>query len=121
MTRLQRQPPQRHLGLHGHAHGTSHSRNYLPNHNGVFGFGFSRVNEASFVQRWKANEGVRTKLFVLIEVGGDESEVLGGDDLVSVNVVAHNVAEPVECSDGGSGVGGGCGGTERASDAVVRL
>lgn len=91
------------------------------NYNGVFGFGFARVNEAGFIRRWKTNEGVRTKLLILIGIGRDEGEVLSGDDLVSVDVVAHDVTEAVECSDGGNVSRGGCSGTERGGDAVMGL
>lgn len=63
---------------------------------GVFGLGLSRLDESGGVGGGEADEGVGAELLVLVGVGRDEGEILGGDDLVGVDVVADDVAEAVE-------------------------
>ena len=68
---------------------------------GVARFGGSGLDEARGVGRREADEGVAPELLVLVGFGGDEGEVLRGDDLVGVDVVADDVAEAVEGGGGG--------------------
>lgn len=63
---------------------------------GVLGFQLAGFNEAGFIGRGKADEGVRAELLVLVGVRWDEGEVLSGDDLVRINVVVDDVAEAVK-------------------------
>lgn len=78
---------------------------------GEFSFELTRFDEAGGVGgRGKANERIGAELLVLVRVGGDEGEVLGGDDLVSVDVVSDDITEAVEGGGWGGGVGGCFGG-----------
>ena len=76
---------------------------------GVLRFGLVWFDESRGVGGREADQGVGSELFVLGRVRGDEGEVLGGDDLVSVDVVADDVAEAVEAGFGGGGGGSGDG------------
>ena len=45
---------------------------------------------------WRqANHGVTSQLLVLLGLGGHQRQVLGGDDLVRVDVIPHHKARPV--------------------------
>jgi hypothetical protein len=81
---------------------------------GVLRLGLVGLHKARGVGGGEAYEGVGAELLVLGGLGGDEGEVLGGDDLVGVDVVADDVAEAVE---GGGGCVGGRGGGRRGGGA----
>lgn len=91
----------------------------------VLGLGLVVLHESRRIGGWEATERVRTELLVLWRIGRHEGEVLGRDDLVSVDVIADDVAESVECC-GSAGGGGGrrscCGGLwDSSSGGALRL
>lgn len=64
---------------------------------GVAGGLLTRSDERRRVGRgWEPREGEGTELAVLVRLGGHQSEVLGGDDLVGVDIVAHHEALAME-------------------------
>lgn len=63
-------------------------------------------------------KGRRSELLALGGVERDESEVLGGDYLVGVDVVAEYVAYAMEPGGGGTGKEGGRGGGGAGDDGV---
>lgn len=89
---------------------------------GVLGFDLAGFDETRGVGGGEADEGVGAELLVLVGLGRDEGEVLGGNDLVGVDIVADDVAEAVEGGGGRSGRGGlSAWGLERDCDAVARV
>ena len=90
------------------------------NDNGVLGLGLAGVDEARGVGGGEADEGVGAELLVLVGLRRDEGEVLRGNDLVGVDVVADDVAEAME-GGGGGRAGLSAWGLERDCDPVARV
>ena len=62
---------------------------------GILALGLPRLDEADRIEGvGQTGEGVAAEGLVFGGDGGDEVEVLRGDDLVGVNVVAHDVNRP---------------------------
>lgn len=74
------------------------------NNNGEFRFVLTRFHKTGRVRCRETDEGIGTKLLVLFRVGGNKSKVLGGNDLVGVDIIADNIAYAVK--GGGWSVGG---------------